>query len=109
MYSVLNSSINKAPAIEKIIPNHIGFTAANTGLMLIKNSPIEIPPSVTWLNASAIRDNLLTTIKAPIKGAISPTRIPLINEYLIKSKFIKASIIHSTTFRAHMIVYAVHT
>ena len=70
-----------------MIPNHIGFIVANNGLTLIKNSPIDIPPSVTWLKASAISDNLLTTINAPIKGAINPTKIPLINEYLIKSKF----------------------
>lgn len=60
--------------------------------------PNEMPPNVTWLSASAIKDNLLTTIKAPIKGAINPIKIPLSNEYLMKSKFNNASIIDITTY-----------
>ena len=40
--------------------------------MVSKNIPKEIPPNVTWLKASAIKDSLRTTINAPINGAIKP-------------------------------------
>ena len=68
------------------IPNHIGLMKVSAGNTVIINMPNDIPPNVTWLSASAISDNLRTTIKAPINGAINPIKIPLIKEYLIKSK-----------------------
>ena len=39
--------------------------------MVSKNIPKEMPPNVTWLKASAIKDSLRTTINAPINGAIN--------------------------------------
>ena len=53
----------------------MGLTNESVGNIVSKNIPKDILPKVTWLKASAIRDSLLTTIKAPIKGAIKPIKI----------------------------------
>lgn len=98
MYDVLNFSIRSAPTIANKIPNHIGLINTSVGIIVSKNIPKDIPPKVTWLRASAISDSRLTTIKAPIRGAIKPIKIPLIKEYLIKSKFNNASINCDTPF-----------
>ena len=58
-YDVLNFSINNAPTIANNIPNHIGLIKTSVGITVNKNIPNDIPPNVTWLNASAISESRL--------------------------------------------------